>query len=64
MTRIVRLKRLTIRKVVQKMKSPITSPILISAVALMLVAVAFVGYQVASAQTSPGSIDDAPRRRD
>ena len=31
MTRIVRLKRLTIRKVVQKMKSPITSPILISA---------------------------------
>ena len=57
MTRIVRLKRLTIRKVVQKMKSPITSPILISAVALMLVAVAFVGYQAISAQTTQEELD-------
>ena len=34
--------------------------LIVPAVALLLIAAVAVGYQVASAQTSPGSIDDAP----
>ena len=42
------------------MKTRIISPILIPALALLLLAAVAVGYQVASAQTSPGSFDDPP----
>ena len=42
------------------MKTQINVRLLIPAVALLLLAAAFIGYQAVSAQTSPGSIDDAP----
>ena len=38
----------------------ITTPILIPAVALLLLAAAFVGYQAVSAQISPGTLGDPP----
>ena len=44
-----------------QMRTHLTNPILIPALALLLLAaVIAVGYQIASAQTSPGSIEDPP----
>ena len=42
------------------MKTQINVRLLIPAVAPLLLAAAFIGYQAVSAQTSPGSIDDVP----
>ena len=42
------------------MKTRINLPILIPALALLLLAAAFVGYQAVSAQISPGSLGDPP----
>ncbi len=39
-------------------KHRLTSPLLAIAVALLLLAVAFIGYQVVSAQTSQGTVVD------
>ena len=42
------------------MKTHLTTPILIPALALLLLAAAFVGFQAVSAQISPGTLGDPP----
>ena len=45
------------------MKIPITTPILIPALALLLLMAAFIGYQAVSAQTSQGPLGGDPPLR-